>query len=137
EALHMAQKAVRRFVNSNNSSVYIILNFVTEELCDAGRATEALKLVNDIAETIGPAKTFSDLFSYHSALAGCYLSLNNPDQAEVEITIMDSLETKAESVRGPLSRSIVTDMYGHLFFKRGQYQKARKYFEKQFTVRAY
>ncbi len=137
ESMDMAQKAVKRFVSSHDPSVYNILNTVVDQMCDEGQATEALKLVLDISKAVGPAKTYSDMFTYHDALAGCYLSLNLLDQAEIHIRTMDSLETKAESVRGPLSRTIVTDMYGHVFFKRGQYQKAREYFEKHFTLLSY
>lgn len=137
ENLEMAQKAVNRFVSAHDPSVYTILNTVVDHLCDEGRASEALELVQNISKTVGPATTFSDMFSYHDALAGCYLSLNQLDQTEVHIRTMDSLETKAEAIRGPLSRTIVTDMYGHVFFKRGQYQKARECFEKHFTVPSY
>jgi two-component sensor histidine kinase len=65
------------------------------------------------------------------------LHLDELDKAEVHIRAMDSLETKAESIRGPLNRAIVTNMSGHLAFKRGQYQKAREYFEKHFTLAIY
>lgn len=137
ESLEMAQKAVNRFVDTHNPSIYNILNTVVDHLCDEGRASEALELVLNISKTVGPATTFSDMFTYHDALAGCYLSLNQLDRTEFHIRIMDSLETKAEAIRGPLSRTIVTDMYGHVFFKRGQYQKAREQFEKHFTVPSY
>ncbi|GAO44673.1 sensor histidine kinase [Flavihumibacter petaseus] len=134
ESMDMAHKAIDRFVASRNPSVYNILNLVIDQLCNEGRAAEALDLVQRVSEAVGPAITFSDQLVYHFSLAGCYLSLNRLDDAEVQINIMDSLETEAERIRGPLSRSIVTDMYGHLYFKRGQYQKAREFFEKQFTT---
>ncbi|MBV4355893.1 tetratricopeptide repeat-containing sensor histidine kinase [Pinibacter aurantiacus] len=137
ESMNMAQKAIRRFIDSRNPSVYNILSIVTQQMCGEGRATEALELVQKTSEAVGPAKTFSEMLVYHYTLAGCYLSLNWLDKAEAHIKTMDSLETKAEMIRGPLSRSIVTDTYGHLFFKRGQYQKARECFEKQFTTRSY
>ncbi|MFT3702173.1 MAG: sensor histidine kinase [Agriterribacter sp.] len=137
ECLEMAQKAVNRFVSTHNPSVYNILNTVVDNMCNENRAAEALELVLNISKAVGPATTFSDMFTYHDALAGCYLSLNQLDETEANIRTMDSLETKAEAIRGPLSRTIVTDMYGHLFFKRGQYEKARAYFEKHFTLTSY
>lgn len=137
ESMEMAQKALNRFVSSRNPSAYTILNSVIDHMCEEGLAKEALQLVLDVSKAVGPAKTFSDRFTYHDALAGCYLRLNKLNLTEFHVKIMDSLETKAEAIRGPLSRSIVTDMYGHIFFRRGEYQKAREYFEQHFTLHSY
>lgn len=137
ESMEMAQKSVNRFILTRDPSVYAILNMVVDDMCNEGRATEALKLVFDISKAVGSPKTLSEMFTYNDALAGCYLSLDRLNQAEAHVRTMDSLETKAEAIRGPLSRTIVTDMYGHLFFKRRQYKKAREYFEKHFIVPSY
>jgi two-component system, sensor histidine kinase PdtaS len=137
ESNDLAKKAVDRFVSNRNQSVYNVLNTVVDNICQEGRATEALELVIDIAKKVGIPNTSANLFSYHDALAGCYLSLNKLDLTEMHIRKMDSLETESEAIRGPFNRTLITDMYGYVFFKRGQYRKARDYFEKHFTVLSY
>ena len=47
---------------------------------------------------------------------------------------MDSMETKAEALRGPLRRSAVNDKLALLYFNQGKYQKAKEYLEKHFTA---
>lgn len=133
----MAQKAIKRFVSDRNPSVYPILSSTVDVMCQNGRAAEALQLVRDISKKVNTGYTLSDVFSYHYALVLCYLELNKLDSAEFCIKKMDSLETQAEAIRGPFRRSIVTNTFGLLSFKLGQYQKAKKYFEKYFTTPSY
>lgn len=136
ESVDMAQKAVKRFVSDHNPSVYAILTRVVGDMCEKGQAAKALVLIHDISKNVDNMSTLTDMFAYNAALTLCYLELN-VDSAELHIKKMDSLETKAEIIRGPLRRTMITDMYGHVFFRRGQYQKAREYFEKHFTTPAY
>jgi two-component sensor histidine kinase len=137
ESEAMAQKAIKRFVSDRNPSVYAILSSIVDAMCEGGRATEALQLIGDISKKVNTGNTLSDIFNHHYVLVLCYLDLNRLDSAEFYIKKMDSLETMAEAIRGPLRRSIVTNMYGHLSFRLGQYQNAKKYFEKYFTTPSY
>jgi len=133
ESVDMAQKATDRFISARDPSVYGILNRVVGDMCEKGQAAQALALIHDISKKVDNTSILADMFAYNAALAVCYLYLNI-DSAELHVKKMDSLETKAEMIRGPLRRIMVTDMYGHIFFERGQYQKARAYFEKRFTT---
>jgi len=63
ESLDMAQKAINRFVNSRNPSVYNILNLVTDQMRNEGRAEEALKLVLKISKQYGLQKLFQKCWS--------------------------------------------------------------------------
>ncbi|HKO79723.1 MAG TPA: sensor histidine kinase, partial [Chitinophagaceae bacterium] len=134
ESLDIVQKAINRFVIDRNPTVFNLLIDVISHMGEEGRAKEALDLTLDISKKVNTSMTFIDQYFYHNAFATCYLNLNRLDIAEMHIKKMDSLETKAEAIRGPLRRSGIHSLYGVLFFKQGQYRKAREYFEKHFTT---
>lgn len=137
EAMDMAQKSIKRFIIDRNPAVYNILQFVIHFMNKEGRAKEALGLVSDISKEVNAPQSISDKFYYHSVLSNCYTALNKLDSAEMHIKKMDSLETKAEIIRGPLRRGAVNEHYAMLFFHRGQYQKAKEYLEKHFKIPSY
>jgi two-component sensor histidine kinase len=134
ESLDIVQKAIKRFVIDRNPTVFNLLIDVISHLGEEGRAKEALGLTLDISKKVKTPITFIDLYFYHNAFATCYLNLNRLNMAEMHIKKMDSLETKAEAIRGPLRRSGIYSLYAGLFFKQGQYRKAREYYEKHFTT---
>jgi len=136
ESFEWAQKSVARFVMDRNTSVYRILNQVVSYMCEEGRPKEAMDFVLDISNKVGYPTTFSDQYSYHHAFSNCYLALKLPDQAEIHIKKMDSLETKAEAVRGRMRRAEVNGQFAQLFIERKQYRKARELIEKQFAFPA-
>lgn len=137
EGLDMAQKSIRRFVIDRNPAVYNVLNIVIHHMNEEGRANEALNLVSDISKEVSAPVSISDLFFYHVVLSACYLNLNELDSAEMHIQKLDSLETLAEAVRGPFRRAAVNERFAELFFKRGQYRKAKEYLEKHFKIPSY
>jgi tetratricopeptide (TPR) repeat protein len=120
EALDMAQKSIKRFIIDRNPAVYNILLPVIHFMNEQGRAKEALDLVFNISKEVNTPVSVSDMFYYHTALSACYTALNKLDSAEMHIQKMDSLETVAESIRGPLRRGVVNEHSAVLFFKRGQ-----------------
>jgi two-component sensor histidine kinase len=134
ESLDITQKAIERFVMDRNPTVYNMLIDVNDKMAEEGRAKEALDLTLAISKKVDPPATFTDQFVYHGAFANCYLHLNQLDLAEMHLRKMDSLETLAEKIRGPLRRSDVNELFGLILMKRGQYLKARPCFEKHFTV---
>jgi two-component system, sensor histidine kinase PdtaS len=136
EGLEITQKAIDRFVIDRNPTVYNLLIDVIDNLGNLGRAKEALALTLGISKKVNKPATFTDQFFYHHAFAACYLNLDRLDLAEMHIRKMDSLETKAESIRGPLRRTAIYDLLAHISMKRRQYLKAREYFEKHFTTPA-
>ncbi|MDF2191863.1 sensor histidine kinase [Paraflavitalea sp. CAU 1676] len=137
EGIAMAQKSIRRFEIDRNPAVYNILNIVIQQMHQEGRAKEALHFVSQISKEVSPPVSISDLFFYHSLLSTCYLNMNQLDSAEIHIQKLDSLETLAEAVRGPFRRSAVNERFAELFFKRGQYRKAKEYLETYFKIPSY
>ncbi len=137
EALDMAQKSIKRFIIDRNPAVYNILQLVIHSMNEEGHAKEALDLVFNISKEVSTPVAISDMFYYHSALSNCYTALNKLDSAEIHIKKMDSLETEAEVIRGPLRRGSVIEHYAMLSFNRGQYQKAKEYLEAHFKAPSY
>jgi two-component sensor histidine kinase len=134
ESMEVAQKAIKWFVIDHNPAVYNILNDVAIDMGGENRAKEAFDLISDISKKVNTPTTFTDQFFYHLAFSNRYLNLKMLDLAAIHIAKMDSLETRAEAIRGPLRRSIITTQYAFIFKARGQYRKAREYFEKHFTT---
>lgn len=137
EGFDMAQKSIKRFIIDRNPAIYNVLNIVIQHMNKEGRANEALNFVSDISKEVNTPVSISDLFFYHSMLSACYTNLNKLDSAEMNIQKMDSLETLAEAVRGPFRRTAVNDYFAELFFKRGQFRKAKEYLEKHFKIPSY
>lgn len=137
EGIDMAQKAIKRFIIDRNPAVYNVLNIVIHPMSEEGRAKEALNFVSDISKEVNAPVSISDLFFYHNVLSACYINLNKLDSAEMHIQKMDSLETLAEAVRGPFRRAAVNERFAELFFKRGQFRKAKEYLEKHFKIPSY
>jgi len=97
-----------------------------------GREKEAFDLALDVANKVGEPATFTDHFFYHYTFSNCYLALKKIDLAETHIKKLDSLETQAEFIRGPLRRSVIYGQQAQLFMARKQYRKAREYYKKYF-----
>ncbi|HEY8897412.1 MAG TPA: sensor histidine kinase [Niastella sp.] len=134
ESFDMTQKAIKRFVIDRNPTVYNMLIDVICKMGEEGRAKEAQELLLNMSKNVNAPVTFTDLFFYNNAFVYCYLNLNRLDLAEMHVRKMDSLETLAEKIRGPLRRSAIDELYGQIFMKRGQYAKAKANFEKHFTT---
>lgn len=134
ESLDMTHKAVERFVIDRDPAVYTMLNDIVDQMGREGHASDALNLIGDIAKKVGIPTTFSDLFFYHATFSLCYIDLEKFDLAEMHIRKMDSLETMAEAVRGPLRRSVVNNYHAFLFYKRGEYHRAKAMLERNFAV---
>jgi two-component sensor histidine kinase len=134
ESADLAQKAVKRFIADRNGAVYNVLNAIVKYLYAQGRGQEALGLMMDVSKSVGLPSNISDQIYYYHTLAACYLYVGNLDLAEISIEKMDSLETIAEGIRGPLRRTAVNDQYAFLFFRRGQYRRSREFLEKHFTT---
>lgn len=137
EGLKMAQQSISRFIIDRNPAVYNILTLVINYMHQEGRANEALGLVESISKKVNTPVSISDMFFYHHLLSSCYTYLDKFDSAKMHIKKIDSLETIAETIRGPLRRGVVNEHYALVFLKEGQYQKAKEYLEKHFTITSY
>jgi len=134
ESVEMAGKAVERFLKDRNQAVYNILNSLILDFGMRGRAKEAFHLFQDISKKVGIPSNISEQVFYYNALSSCYQGMGNLDLAEMALVKMDSLETIAEGIRGPLRRTAINDQYASISFLRGQYLKAREFIEKHFTT---
>ena len=134
ESLEMAYKAIDRFVIDRNPIVYNILIQVLNNMSHEDRLKEGLRLIQDISKKVNDPVTLADQFFYHAMFANCYTGLGMLELAEMHTAKMDSIETRAESFRGPLRRSQVDEQYAYIFMKRGQYQKAKEILEKHFKT---
>lgn len=130
ESIDMAQKAIKRFITDGNPTLYNVLGDVIADMCGEGRVQESLNLALDISKKVRQPSSFTDQFYYYNTFCTCYTYLGKLDLAELYVKKMDSLETEAEAIRGPLRRGTVNDQLAHIFLKRGQYGKAKTYFEK-------
>lgn len=128
-----AQKSVNRFMADHNSSVYLILYSLVVNMENNGKAREALDYVLEVIRKTGPPTTLSDEFAYHFVLSECYTERDMLAEAEEHIKKMDELETKVQTIRGPMRRSAVDGQYAYLFMKRHQYKKAMLFFEKRLS----
>lgn len=134
ESYAMLNKSVERFAIDRNPGGYVLLHDIIGHMETAGRKSEVLDFALDMVKKLGTPVTFTEQFFYHLAFSNCYIILGEFALAEMHISRMDSIETKAESFRGPLRRSAVNDKLASLYFNQGKYQKAKEYFEKHFTV---
>ncbi len=122
------KKALDRLLPDRNPDVYNYLIDLVNQMEAEGRGREALPLVKSISEKVPPV-TYTDRLFYHMAFAVCYLKLRDFKMAQAHLLMADSMEKKAESVRGPLRKGWIYSGYGFLYFDQGQYRKARSYFE--------
>ena len=125
------RKSFDRFIQDRDPVVYNILNDQINRLNDQGRGREALDLVTDVAKKV-PPQSFTDQFFYHMALTICYNELGQFELAKMHLAKADSLETKAEAIRGPLRRAMINFEYGSISIGQGQYRQAKEHYEKYF-----
>ncbi|MET0636914.1 MAG: histidine kinase dimerization/phosphoacceptor domain -containing protein [Chitinophagaceae bacterium] len=137
ESLAMSQKAIHRYIMDRDPSVYNVLLYPVNYMNKQGNPKDALNLVYTTYREVGDPSNISDEFFYNNIVSTCHMYLGNLDTAEFYLKKIDSLETIAEAIRGPLRRTTVNDGYGIIAFKRGQFRKAREYFEKRFNTVSY
>lgn len=133
ERAYWRQKALDRFIIDRNPALFNILIDQIESMNERGLDKEALDLVTSISKKI-PPQSFTDRFFYEMALATCYTDLRQFETAEMHLSNADSMETKAESIRGPLRRALIYKQYGNIYFEQAQYHKAKLYLEKYFLT---
>jgi two-component sensor histidine kinase len=128
------KKAIERFAVDHNPGGYLLLHDIIGYMEKEGRRSEVLDFALGIVKKLGTPVSFTEQFFYHQAFANCYIIIGELALAEMHISQMDAMETKAEALRGPLRRSAVNDKLALLYFHQGKYQKAREYLEKHFIA---
>ena len=134
ESADLEQKAIDRFLLDGNTNVYLILGNRINAMESEGRSKDALEFVTDITKRVPPI-SFTDQFYFHIAFARCYSNIHQFSLCEMHLRKADSVETKAESIRGPLRRVLIHDGYAFMYYRQGQYHKARLSFEKYLLAR--
>lgn len=134
ESVAFAQKAIKRFIIDRNPAVYNVLHVLVSYLERQGREKEAFGLMLDISKKVGIPSNISELIFYYFTLSDCYRYTGNLDLAEMNLKKMDSVETIAEGIRGPLRRIAINDQYAFILFERGQYRRSRELLESHFTT---
>jgi len=124
-------KALNRLVSDRNPALYTFLTILADQISVFGRNQELLDYVLELSKKIPPV-SFSDQFAYHMTLVSCYNNRKQFELAKIHLSRADSLETIAESFRGPLRRAIINGEYGYTYYEAGQFREASSYFEKYF-----
>ncbi len=136
EAVRFAHKSIDRYLIDRDPAVFNVLLAVLNDMGRKGRAREALDLTFDIAKRVAPPSCVTDHLFYYSALFNCYMRLDSLAPLEMCLYKMDSLESIAETIRGPIRRKFITDGFAMLYYKQKQYEKSRVWFEKRFETAA-
>ncbi|MCG2616191.1 ATP-binding protein [Terrimonas sp. NA20] len=133
ESFEMMEQAANRFIADRNLAVYTILGTIVDRMGNAGQAKEAFQLARDVAGKVGPPQTLVEQFHYYQILSNCHIYLGMLDTAYFFAKKMDSLEARAELIRGPFRRETVNEQFGYIHLRRREYLKAREYLEKYFS----
>lgn len=129
ESDSMDQKAIHYFIVNHDPAVFSVLESTTTKMSLNGQATQALALIAGVSGKVGRPVTLTDQFFKYNALASCYIYLGRFDSATACIAKMDSLETQAEAIRGPMRRFMVSSARAHLLLKQGHYRQSQQIFE--------
>jgi two-component sensor histidine kinase/tetratricopeptide (TPR) repeat protein len=129
--LEWAKRAMNRFLFDKDLGVYRVVVNITNRLVDGGNPQEALDLITGIAKKMPPVE-LKDQFEYHLVHVNCYNGLNKLELSEMHLLKLDSIETVLENRRGEFKRGVINKLYGSFYRQKGDFQKARLYFEKYF-----
>ncbi|RYZ51746.1 MAG: hypothetical protein EOP49_11040 [Sphingobacteriales bacterium] len=133
EAVEMTKLAADRFVANRDKAVFNVLGTIVDWMGTDGNAKEAMQLAREIVAKVGVPQTIIEKLNYNQILSTCYLHLGMLDSAYLFAKRMDSLESEAELLRGPLRRQTVNEQFAYIYFRLGEYYKAREYLEKYFS----
>ena len=133
EAFEMMLRAANRFVVDRSATVFGVLGSIVDWMGASGKAREAFQLVSNISQQVRAPQTLSDQFGYNQALSNCYMYLGKLDTAWIYAKRMDSLERITENIRGPMRRETINNQFAHIYFRLGNFLKAREYLEMYFS----
>jgi two-component sensor histidine kinase len=130
ESMKWLQKSLGRVSRAGRGpSLYHNILNVSVLLGNDGQATEALAQAHRIANLYPPIGLV-DRMAYEEALGVCYLNLKQYDPAEKHFLQAAKLEKQSEPLRGNFRRALITDYLGALYFVKGQYARAKVYFQR-------
>ncbi|WP_426667428.1 sensor histidine kinase [Mucilaginibacter sp. McL0603] len=129
EAQKWLEKAVYRMMRRGNDNVlYLTLVNLVNSLIASDHPDKAWNIVLEVSKKM-PPKTIVDKLFYNMAYVQCYSSRKSYDVAEKYLVMADSIERQLEKNGYSFRHAIVTEGYGNLYFLKGDYAKARIFYE--------
>jgi two-component sensor histidine kinase len=134
ESLKWMLKALNCYIIAKNSNVYPNLINIVEVMGVKGKQREALDLLLNTEKKVPPVDS-NDVIFRDIAFAYGYLGIKQYDFAERYALQADSIQKLAQfvSVNSKFQRTMILPLFGQIYFEKGQYTKARKYFDQYFT----
>jgi two-component system, sensor histidine kinase PdtaS len=129
EAQKWLEKAIYTMMRTGNDNVlYLTLVNLVYSLSASGNRSKAWYILLEVSKKI-PPKTPVDKLNYSLAYSACYILSKNYDMAEKYAFRADSIERQLEKNGYSFRRSVVTEAVGDLYFFKGEYGKARIFYE--------
>ncbi|WP_426667442.1 sensor histidine kinase [Mucilaginibacter sp. McL0603] len=129
EAQKWLEKAVYTMIRTGNDNVlYLTLANLVYSLSANGNRNKAWNVLLEVSKKI-PPKTPVDKLNYNLAYSSCYILSKNYDMAEKCVFRADSIERQLEKNGYSFRRAYVTVAVGDLYFFKGEYGKARIFYE--------
>jgi two-component sensor histidine kinase len=130
EAQKWLEKAVYTMIRTGNDNfLYLNLNSLVNSLIASGHPDKAWNILLEVSKKM-PPKTIADKLFYNMAYASCYISFKNYNMAEKYVVRADSIEKQLEKNGYSFRRALVIEKFGDLYFLKGDYGKARIFYER-------
>jgi two-component sensor histidine kinase len=130
EAQKWLEKAVYTMVRTGNDNIlYLTLANLVYSLNAKGNLNKARNTLFEISKKM-PPKTPVDKINYNLAYSWCYILSKNYDMAEKYVVKADSIEQQLEKNGYSFRRALVTEGVADLYFFKGDYGKARIFYER-------
>ena len=124
------EKAIYTMMRTGNDNfLYTNLYSLVNSLIASGHPHKARDIILEMSEKM-PPKTIVDKLFYNTTYADYYSSLKKYDMAEKYVVVADSLEKQLEKNGYSFRRSLVTEEFGDLYFFKGDYHKARIFYDR-------
>jgi two-component sensor histidine kinase len=124
------EKAVYTMMRvGNDNLLYLNLNSLVISLIASDHPDKAWNILLEVSKKM-PPKTISDKLFYNMAYASCYISFKNYNMAEKYVVTADSMEKQLEKNGYSFRRALVIEKFGDLYFLKGDYDKARIFYER-------
>ena len=130
EALKWLTKAADRCIADKDPNFYTVFYTMSGVMNKLGQSRKALDLLEKTANEQSTDQ-LNDLY-YSMSFANCYLGLKDYKQAEFYAMRADSFQMSFDSfpLIGVYRRTLVDNLFGEIYFARGQYERSKQYFEK-------
>jgi two-component system, sensor histidine kinase PdtaS len=130
QAQKWLEKAIHTMMRTGNENgLYLTLVNLVYSFNAKSNPNKARNIVLEVSKKM-PPKTIADRLDYNLAYSWCYILSKNYDIAEKYLVTTDSLEKQIERIGFSFRRAVVTEEFGDLYFFKGDYAKARIFYER-------